>query len=128
MKLREGSKGKFYGCSTFPECRGTADFEGEQEKCPACGGNMVVKNGKRGRFYGCSNYPECKNTKDYKEQCPKCGSDMVKRSGKSGDFLGCMKYPECKGTRSIGPVKKDPLAVALDDTTDYSQGEDEVPF
>lgn len=28
--------------------------------CPRCGGNLVIRNGKYGEFYGCSNYPKCK--------------------------------------------------------------------
>ena len=125
MALREGYKGKFYGCKAFPKCKGTANFEGEQEKCPECDGNLVVKNGKRGRFYGCTNYPECKNTKDYQEKCPKCGSEMAKKSGPAGEFWGCVKYPDCKGTRSLGPVKG---RGSSEDTTDYSSSKEEVPF
>ncbi len=138
MVLREGYKGKFYGCSKFPACKGTANYEGEQEKCPACGSQMLLKNGKNGRFYSCSKYPECKQTKNYKETCPKCGSDMKVKSGPNGDFLSCVKYPDCKGTRNIGPRKqaqgapgeKAAPAAAPEDTTDYSgkdNGEDN-PF
>lgn len=32
-------------------------------KCPKCGGDLVVRNGKYGTFIGCSNYPKCKFTK-----------------------------------------------------------------
>ena len=32
------------------------------EKCPQCGGNLVLRNGRFGSFYGCSNYPRCKFT------------------------------------------------------------------
>jgi len=131
MVLREGYKGKFYGCSTFPKCKGTANYEGEQEKCPACGSQMLLKNGKNGRFYSCSRYPECKQTKNYKETCPKCGSDMKVKSGPNGDFLSCVKYPECKGTRNIGPRKEfkpgEKKIVNVEDTTDYSKDE-ESPF
>lgn len=28
--------------------------------CPRCGGNLVLRNGQYGQFYGCSNYPKCK--------------------------------------------------------------------
>lgn len=142
MVLREGYKGKFYGCSKFPECKGTMDYAGEQEKCSACGSSMVLKNGKNGRFYSCSKYPECKNTKNYKETCPKCGSDMQKKTGQKGDFWGCVKYPECKGTRNIGPTAFGQQAgqsgqsnspdgaktATIEDTTDYSDKPDENPF
>ena len=29
------------------------------DKCPRCGGNLVLRKGKYGPFYGCSNYPKC---------------------------------------------------------------------
>lgn len=31
----------------------------EVKKCPACGGNLVVRRGRYGLFLGCSNYPKC---------------------------------------------------------------------
>lgn len=31
--------------------------------CPRCGGNLVLRKGSNGSFYGCSNYPKCKFTK-----------------------------------------------------------------
>jgi DNA topoisomerase I len=141
MVLRESYKGKFYGCSKFPNCRGTVNVEGgakepekTDEKCPKCGSPMTVKNGKRGRFYGCTKYPECRGTKDYKEKCPKCGSDMTKKSSAKGEFWGCVKYPECKGTRNISRVEDAGQdgkqgTINAEDTTDYSKGGgDEVPF
>ncbi len=35
----------------------------ENNICPRCGGQIVLKHGKYGDFYGCSNYPACKFTK-----------------------------------------------------------------
>jgi len=135
MVLREGYKGKFYGCSKFPGCKGTANYEGEQEKCAACGSQMILKNGKNGRFYSCSKYPECKQTKNFKEVCPKCGSDMVKKKGPTGEFLGCSKYPECRGTRNIGPRTDQVKApgennsAPADNTADSAKKNDEeIPF
>lgn len=28
--------------------------------CPKCGGNLVLRNGKNGRFKGCDNFPKCR--------------------------------------------------------------------
>jgi DNA topoisomerase I len=142
MVLRKSYRGEFYGCSKFPNCRGTVNVEGGQkaepektdEKCPKCGSPMQIKNGKRGRFLGCTKYPECRGTKDYKEKCPKCGSEMTKKSSAKGEFWGCVKYPECKGTRNISRVEDAGQGgkqgtVNAEDTTDYSKGGgDEVPF
>ena len=74
--IREGKYGKFKGCSNFPRCRWTsacaqegtrpAKKEGStrreenlEEACPACGGDVMIRNGKYGHFRACSNYPTC---------------------------------------------------------------------
>ena len=33
--------------------------EKHKERCPKCGGKLVLRYGKYGKFYGCSNYPKC---------------------------------------------------------------------
>jgi DNA topoisomerase I len=30
------------------------------ERCPLCGGRLVMKNGRYGKFISCMNYPGCK--------------------------------------------------------------------
>ena len=37
------------------------------EICPYCGNDLVIKNGKYGRFYACSKYPSCRYTKNIKD-------------------------------------------------------------
>ena len=81
-----------------------------EEKCPKCGGEMVVRVGRYGRFLSCAKFPECKGMKDisggieidfekYEKQdkCPKCGKGVVLKSGKYGKFWACEEYPDCKG-------------------------------
>jgi DNA topoisomerase-1 len=82
------------------------------EKCPECGGEMVVRLGRYGKFLSCKKFPECKGMKDLEggeenldfkkyfkpEKCPECGGELVLKSGKYGKFWACKKYPECKGT------------------------------
>lgn len=34
-----------------------------RNKCPFCGGELVLRKGKYGPFYGCSTYPKCKFTR-----------------------------------------------------------------
>ena len=81
------------------------------EKCPTCGGEMVVRVGRYGKFLSCAKFPECKGMKDisgneesldYKKyykpkKCPECGSAMVLKNGKYGKFWACERYPDCKG-------------------------------
>jgi len=76
------------------------------EKCPDCGGDLVIRKGKFGKFVACSNYPKCKYIKKDEvkkedlektgEKCPDCGGDLVKRKGRYGEFVSCINYPTCK--------------------------------
>jgi len=86
------------------------------EKCPLCGGELVVKLGRYGKFIACSNFPGCRytrkidnggdnNAEKIKEiPCPECGEPMVIREGRFGKFLGCSRFPECRGMRRIDKV------------------------
>ena len=45
--------------------KNTAESETDSNKCPLCGGNLILRTAKKGsyagkNFYGCSNYPNCK--------------------------------------------------------------------
>ena len=83
-----------------------------EQKCPECGGDLVVKFGRFGKFIACLNYPTCKYTGKTDEEkkedeensgiiCDKCGAPMVVKRGRFGAFLGCSKYPECKNIMKI---------------------------
>jgi DNA topoisomerase-1 len=86
--LRLGRYGRFVGCSNFPECRYTRQY---QEligvECPDCGGDLVVKRTRSGRtFYGCTNYPECEYAswkRPLPVRCPQC-SGLLVQSGRDG--------------------------------------------
>ena len=83
-----------------------------KEKCPTCGGEMLIRLGRYGKFLSCSKFPECKGMKDLSggeesldfnkyakpDKCPKCGSKLLLKNSKYGKFWACEKYPECKGT------------------------------
>ncbi|MCX7879966.1 MAG: type I DNA topoisomerase [Ignavibacteria bacterium] len=123
MVIRVSKKGRFLGCSRYPNCQNTKPITAFQENkeqkiaegifCDECGKPMVIRKGKYGEFYGCSDYPSCKGTKPINgskafrpieiqdEKCPKCKSTMVLRIGRNGYFLACSRYPECKGTKKI---------------------------
>ena len=121
MLIRWGKNGRFLACSNFPKCRNTKNFEktkeGEikvakpktlDEKCPDCGGDLVLKSGRRGRFVACSNFPKCKFTKPYslKIKCPECktGEIIEKTSRKGKRFYSCSNYPDCKFSTKYKPV------------------------
>jgi DNA topoisomerase-1 len=74
------------------------------EKCPKCGGQVVIKYGRFGQFKACAGYPECKfresmvkqESKPLDEKCPQCGAQLVQKFGKYGAFVACPDYPTCK--------------------------------
>jgi len=78
--LRHSRRGKFIGCSGFPECRYTRNFVEPKMQEKIDQGQKSI-DGKK---------------------CPKCGSDLKIASGKYGPFIGCTKYPECKYIEKIG--------------------------
>ncbi len=81
------------------------------DKCPNCGGDLLVKSGRFGPFIACTKYPECRFTKPLKrdkvpdrptdEICRECGAPMVIKTGRYGEFLACTRYPKCKHTRPV---------------------------
>ena len=94
------------------------------EKCPLCGSDMVVRYSARGAFLGCSKYPECNGlmampgeeqegeTELDPVSCPKCGNPMIRKSSRYGEFLACSSYPACNQTLPLG---KDGKPVELPD-------------
>lgn len=96
-------------------------LEKSDEKCPECGGAMVVKLGKNGKFLSCAKFPDCKgimaldnnleiDMEKYIElkKCDKCGSDMVLKNGKFGKFWACSDYPKCKNAQPLKLHEKCP--------------------
>lgn len=72
MKRRQSKKGFFWGCSSYPDCKGL---------CPDVDGKPVEKPKSEYSDIDC---PTCKKAK------------LVKRQSKKGVFWGCGAYPECK--------------------------------
>ncbi len=76
------------------------------EKCPECGGDLVIRKGKYGEFTACGNYPTCKYIKKEEKEkkpakeivkCPSCDGMIVEKTSKRGKvFYGCNNYPKCK--------------------------------
>jgi DNA topoisomerase I len=61
LVVRTGRFGKFFSCSTFPDCNFTKPYVEETNVlCPKDDGKVIIKKTRKGRkFYGCSNYPNC---------------------------------------------------------------------
>lgn len=112
--LRLGRKGRFIGCSGYPECDYTANIDNESNIveievvpnriCPECNSPLQIKVGRYGKFIGCSNYPKCKLIEplekllDTEVKCPVCkGGSMLKRKSRFNKyFYSCSQYPKCK--------------------------------
>jgi DNA topoisomerase-1 len=113
LNIRLGRRGRFIGCSGYPECDYTRnlndDGDGSQPEvvegrsCPECGSPLIVRSGKYGKFIGCSSYPNCKyiepleKPEDTGVTCPQCSKgSMLKRKSRRGKiFYSCSTYPEC---------------------------------
>jgi len=111
MVVKKGRYGPFLACTAYPKCKNVLplDQEGQamekpaveplDEKCPKCGGQLVIKPTRNGgRFISCDNYPQCRYSKGLPVgvNCPKCGHEIVeKRSRKGKNFYGCDNYPKC---------------------------------
>lgn len=95
------------------------------EKCPECGGDLLLRKGRFGEFIACGNFPKCKYSRNIKKQetsessdqakpkkelkkldvpCPECGSDLVERISKRGKFYGCSGYPKCNFISKYEPT------------------------
>jgi len=112
LNIRLGRRGRFVGCTGYPECDYTRnlgeDSSSEPEivegrSCPECESDLVIKQGRYGKFIGCSSYPNCKfiepliKPEDTEVECPKChdGSILKRRSRRGKTFYSCSRYPDC---------------------------------
>jgi len=114
LAIRLGKRGRFIGCTGYPDCDYTSNLGDDNEsapqteivegrECPKCQGQLQIKTGRYGKFIGCANYPNCKHIeplekpKDTNVLCPKCSKgNIYERKSKRGKiFYSCSKYPDC---------------------------------
>lgn len=129
LAIRLGKRGRFIGCTGYPECDYTKDLatsdqqqdasadtnhpaiEGRQ--CPDCQHPLIIKAGRYGKFIGCSNYPQCKHIEplekpgDTQIDCPICNEAHIlkRRSRKGKIFYSCGSYPKCNYALWNEPVE-----------------------
>lgn len=115
LTARLGKRGKFIGCSAYPECDYTRNMDGDPSEstqpvivegrvCPQCSSELVIKSGPYGKFIGCTSYPKCKfiepleKPKDTGVSCPECKEGtLIERKSRYGKlFYSCNSYPKCK--------------------------------
>lgn len=118
MVIRFGKAGEFLGCSGYPDCKNTMDFDRATDgtiiprerkpeetvsvgTCPQCGKDLTIKKSRTGsRFIACTGWPDCKYTKPFSTgvPCPRegCQGTLVEKSSKRGKvFYACDAYPQC---------------------------------
>ncbi len=116
LSIRLGRRGRFIGCSGFPDCdytRNLNDDAGaestepqvvEGRQCPKCDSDLIIRMGRYGKFIGCSAYPKCRHIEPLEKprdtgiECPEChkGTLLEKKSRYGKIFFSCSTYPECK--------------------------------
>jgi DNA topoisomerase-1 len=113
LNIRLGRRGRFIGCSGYPECDYTRNVDDERgngepevvegRKCPDCESDLIIRSGRYGKFIGCGNYPNCKyiepleKPEDSGVQCPQCkkGNILKRKSRRGKIFFSCARYPDC---------------------------------
>ncbi|MDF1645564.1 MAG: type I DNA topoisomerase [Legionellaceae bacterium] len=126
LAIRLGKRGRFIGCSGYPDCDYTKDVEGaegdkpaepeivEGRECPQCQSALQIKTSRYGRFIGCTGYPSCKfiepleKPADTGVSCAKCftGKILKRKSRRGKVFYSCSDYPKCDYAIWNEPVDK----------------------
>jgi len=124
LSIRLGRRGRFIGCTNYPECDYTRNLNDDAESaepevvegrvCPECSSQLIIKQGKYGKFIGCSSYPDCKHIEPLEKpedtgvECPECKKGTIlKRKSRYGKiFYSCSEYPECSYAIWYPPVKE----------------------
>ena len=130
MAVLFNKRGKFLGCTRYPECKNAMGVDGPREQsevlatdytCPKCQKPMVLRTGSRGKFLACTGFPKCKSTQSVGEDgkplelkptginCDKCESPMIIKGSKRGPFLACSAYPKCRNAKPLpGELREKP--------------------
>ena len=124
LSIRLGRRGRFIGCTGYPECDYTRNLNEDADaapetiddrQCPDDGGTLVIKHGRYGKFIGCANYPNCKHIEpiekpaDTQVECPKChkGTILQRKSRRGKVFYSCNTYPTCDYAIWDEPIKEE---------------------
>ncbi|HWY78975.1 MAG TPA: type I DNA topoisomerase [Candidatus Sulfotelmatobacter sp.] len=107
LVVRTGRFGKFFSCSTFPDCNFTKPFVEETNiLCPKDGGKVIIKKTRKGRkFYGCSNYPNCDFAAWKLEDIKTSGTTDVKKRAAGVRIKATKKRNMAKGVVRKIPQK-----------------------
>lgn len=113
LAIRLGKRGRFIGCTNYPDCDYTASMDTDEPKeqpevlsdrqCPECAHDLIIKTGRYGKFIGCSQYPNCKHMEPIEKPtdtgvaCPQCTKGVIlqRKSRRGKIFYSCSRYPDC---------------------------------
>ncbi|WP_454688189.1 DNA topoisomerase [Achromobacter aloeverae] len=92
MRLRTGTKGNFWGCTGYPDCKNTQPDDGGK---PGIRAQQVAGAMSKDEV---NRHAADKPTGIADGPCPACGKGtLVRKPGKQGGyFLGCTTFPACK--------------------------------
>ena len=115
LATRLGRRGRFIGCTGYPDCDYTRNVDAQAQAapaaevvegrtCPECGSPLLMRAGRYGPFIGCSTYPKCRFIEPLERPvdtgvvCPECHSGhLLKRKSRRGKvFFSCSGYPGCQ--------------------------------
>lgn len=125
LSKRLGKRGRFIGCTNYPDCDYTRSLEDSLEEslqpkvvegrtCPKCDNELLIRDGRYGKFIGCSQYPKCRfiesleKPEDTSVNCPECKKgNLIKRKSRYGTFFyACNQYPDCKYAVNHPPISE----------------------
>ncbi|MBU9198825.1 topoisomerase DNA-binding C4 zinc finger domain-containing protein [Burkholderia gladioli] len=99
MRLRNGTRGAFWGCSGYPKCTHTQPDAGGSPAAPRAAD--AASTSAAGQA-GAATTPRAPGTTASAmprigESCPSCGTgSLVSKSLKGKPFIGCSGFPGCK--------------------------------
>ncbi len=104
MVIKQGRFGKFLACPGYPECKNAKPIVEEiNEKCPRCGGKIIIKKTKTRRsFYVCEN-----NTNDDNKTCDYISWTKPSQEGKAKKKSSSVKKTKTtKANKKTTKIKK----------------------
>ncbi|UVT00050.1 DNA topoisomerase [Burkholderia glumae] len=97
LRLRNGPRGAFWGCSSFPKCSHTQPDAGGAPAAPQA---VNAAGSAAPRTTVAAARPSAPSTASpprIGESCPSCGAgSVVGKSLKGRPFMGCSEFPGCK--------------------------------
>ena len=123
MVQRMGKRGPFLGCSGYPECKTTMNFDAEgkpvlaseptEHVCEKCGKPMVLRKGRAARSWPAPAIRSAGTPRTWTPRATRSSRSTRASPARSaagrwsvkkrlrGPFLGCSAYPKCRSTKPM---------------------------